>query len=84
MDPTGDQGGPVLIPVEALQRDTLIELIEEFVTREGTDYGHQENALISKVHSIEKQLISGEAVIVYDPIHQNTNIVSRDAAEKFC
>ena len=74
--------GMIFIPAEALQRDTLIGLIEEFVTREGTDYGHQEQALTAKIQSIERLLASGDAVIVFDAINQNTNILTRAEADK--
>lgn len=32
----------MLIPIEALEPDTVYSLAESFVLREGTDYGEQE------------------------------------------
>ena len=36
----------MLIPWQALEPDTLNNLIEYFVLREGTDYGEQEVSLV--------------------------------------
>jgi uncharacterized protein len=73
---------PLRIPHDALPTDTLSRLIEEFVTREGTDYGNQPMSLESKTKDVEKQLRSGDAVILYDPTCQSANIVTRDVANK--
>jgi uncharacterized protein len=50
-------------------------LIEEFVTREGTEYGLREKSLEDKVRDVERQLASGEARIVYDSLEEQANIV---------
>ncbi len=39
---------------------------EEFVTRDGTDYGEVEVSLDAKVAQVHSQLKSDEAVIVFD------------------
>ena len=41
-------------------------MIEEFVSREGTDYGHDLTNLPDKVRQVKAQLESGAAVVVYD------------------
>lgn len=61
----------MLIPHTALAEATLQNLLEEFVTREGTDYGAFVYSLEDKVRHVKKQLESGIAVIVYDP-HSST------------
>ena len=38
----GDAMALVVVPVDRLSREALDGLIEEFVTRDGTDYGEQE------------------------------------------
>jgi uncharacterized protein YheU (UPF0270 family) len=53
------------IPHDALHPGTLRNLVEEFVTREGTDYG-QAFSLQSKVDQVLRQLREHRAVIVYD------------------
>lgn len=54
------------IPHDALEADTLTALIEDFVTRDGTDYGASETPLATKVAQVRRQLERGEAVITYD------------------
>ena len=45
----GSQGRGLVIPAEQLSADALQGLIEEFITREGTDYGEVEWSLDQKV-----------------------------------
>ncbi|MCP5214682.1 MAG: YheU family protein [Pseudomonadales bacterium] len=54
------------IPYQALSPDTLNNLIQELVTRDGTDYGDTEVSLQEKVRQVKLKLASGEAVIRYD------------------
>ncbi len=53
------------IPWKELDAETLNNLIEHFVLREGTDYGAQEASLTDKVAGVRQQLEDGLAVIVY-------------------
>ena len=57
-------------------------LIEEFITREGTEYGHAEHSLDDKVKQVEQQLDQGEARIVYDTAEECANIVPADFLKK--
>lgn len=59
-------GGMLEIPYDALKEETLNALIEDFVTRDGTDYGATEISLETKVAQVRRQLACGEAVITYD------------------
>lgn len=52
-------------------------LVEEFVTRDGTDYGSVEKTLDQKVATLMRQLERGEAAIVYDSESQTTSIVPK-------
>ena len=65
------------IPWQALSTDALRGLIEEFVTRNGTDYGDAEASLEQKLSEIENQLKAGEIEIVFDSETGGSNIVSR-------
>ncbi|NOY71975.1 MAG: YheU family protein [Gammaproteobacteria bacterium] len=56
----------MIIPHSSLSMTALTGLIEEFVTRNGTDYGEAEIALEIKVKQVEIQLEEGRAVILYD------------------
>lgn len=65
----------MIIPFTDLSTETLDNLIEEFVLREGTEYGDHDIALTEKVIQVKQQLKSGEAVIVYSELHESVNIV---------
>ena len=63
------------IPYQELNPETLRGIIEDFVLREGTDYGHQDYTLDQKIKAVEKQLERGLAKIVYDPEDETCSIV---------
>ena len=54
------------VPYTQLSDAALRGLIEEFVSREGTDYGHGEHTLDEKVRAVLLQLRRGEARITFD------------------
>jgi uncharacterized protein YheU (UPF0270 family) len=54
------------IPWQELQPETLHALIEEFTTRDGTDYGEREISLEAKVKQVRKLLEAGKIKIVFD------------------
>jgi uncharacterized protein len=66
---------PVEVPSAALTREALRALVEEFVTRDGTDYGPVERSLDSKVADVLRQLERGEVRIVFDPESETTTLV---------
>ncbi|WP_147200111.1 YheU family protein [Pantoea sp. CCBC3-3-1] len=67
----------MIIPWKELDSETLANLIEAFVLREGTDYGEQERSLEQKVNDVRRQLESGEAVLVWSELHETVNIMPR-------
>lgn len=69
----------MIIPHDALSREALHNLIEEFVTREGTEYGETEIPLERKIEQVRRQLERGQAVIVFDSESQSANIVDSEA-----
>ncbi len=68
---------PVEIPLERLSAAALRGLIEEFVSREGTDYGHLTPTLEEKVAQVLEQVRRGEAAILFDPETETTTLVLR-------
>ena len=71
------------IPYGQLNPETLNGVIEEFVTRDGTDYGEFEVSLKTKISQVLGQLKSGKAVIVFDQKSETCNILnSSDPALK--
>jgi uncharacterized protein YheU (UPF0270 family) len=75
MNESSDSEEPVEVPYASLNPDTLRALVEEFVTRQGTDYGLREKTLDEKVADVMRQLEREEAKIVYDAKSQTANIV---------
>ncbi|HSX49451.1 MAG TPA: YheU family protein [Cellvibrio sp.] len=71
----------MIIPYEQLSSDALQGLIEEFITREGTDYGFEEISLNTKVDQIKQQLKRRDIVIVFDSATESVSILSRRDAE---
>ena len=63
------------VPVDALSPEALRALIEEFVTRDGTDYGAVERGTDAKVAAVMRQLERGEVRIVFDPDSETTTLV---------
>ncbi|MCH7598716.1 MAG: YheU family protein [Myxococcales bacterium] len=58
-----------------LNADSLRGLIEEFVSRDGTDYGQLERTLDQKVDAVMRQLEVGEVCIVFDREEERANLV---------
>ncbi len=68
----------VIISYNQLSSDSLQGLIEEYITREGTDYGDTESPLQLKMDQVLNQLKNGNAVITYDTDTQTSNIVLKE------
>lgn len=71
----------MIIPYEQLSNDALQGLIEEFITREGTDYGIEEISLSTKVEQVKNQLKRREVVVAFDQATESVSILSRRDAE---
>lgn len=76
----------MIIPHQRLEADTLQRLMEDFVTREGTDNG-DETPLDVRVSIVRQALNKGEAVIVFDPLSEQCHLmlkrdVPRDLLEE--
>ncbi len=68
--------GIINIPIEALSDEALDGVIDDFINREGTDYGHRDFDLDQKRESVRRQLANGVAVVTYDPASRTTTIVA--------
>lgn len=67
----------MIIPHERLDKETLYNLIESYVLREGTDYGEQEFSIESKVAQVHQQLKNGEAMVFFSELHESVTIISK-------
>ena len=71
----------MLIPHEKLEVDTLTRLIEDFVTRDGTDNG-DDTPLQTRVLRVRNALSKGQAVIVFDPESEQCQLMLKHDAPK--
>lgn len=70
------------IPFEKLSPEALRGVIEEYVTREGTDYGSYEHNLEEKVRAVEGQVRSRHVRILFNPSEETIHLVpSEDCAQ---
>ncbi len=73
----------MIIPYEKLSMEVLEGLIEEFVTRDGTDTGYEKKSLENDLAMVKRQLKKGTVVIVYDQNTKTSNIVPKDNLKEF-
>ena len=73
----------MIIPYENLSSEALEGLIEEFVTRDGTDTGYEKKSFENDAAMVKRQLKRGDAVIVYDQSTKTSNIVLKDQLKEF-
>ena len=66
------------IPHSQVPEQTLLAIIEEFISREGTDYGHREYTLDEKVETVKSQLLNGEIKLMFDSETSSCNLVKVD------
>jgi len=53
-------------------------IIEEFIAREGTDYGEIEASQVTKFRQVRHKLENGSAVLVFDDEAETANIFPAD------
>jgi uncharacterized protein YheU (UPF0270 family) len=74
----------MIVPYSMLSEEVLVGIIEEFVSREGTDYGSELYAnrasLADKVRDVMTQIKKGSVVVVFDEASDSTDIVSVGSA----
>lgn len=68
----------MIIPLEQLSNDTLAAIIEDFILREGTEYGSEDISKQAKITQVKKQLEQGSALLVYSELHESVNILPSD------
>ncbi len=73
---------PIIVPWKDLPPDTLTNLIEEFVTRDGTDYGYQEIPTATKVEQVRHQLKKQEAFVVFDEVTESVSVMGKEQANE--
>lgn len=74
--PENQQEEGIEVPYEQLNPDTLRKMIQEFVTRDGADWGDAGCALEDKVQQVLRQLKHKRVKVVFDLRSETANIVS--------
>jgi uncharacterized protein YheU (UPF0270 family) len=72
----------VLVPAQRLQAEVLLALLEEYASRDGTDYGERERTLEEKVAQLLCQLRTDELQILYDVDSEQWDLLPRAQAEQ--
>ena len=67
-----------IIPVNRLSPEALQGVIEEFISREGTDYGEREVSPETSFRQVKQKLQKGLAVLIFDDETETTNIFAAD------
>lgn len=70
--------GVIAIPFDRLSSEALQAIIDEFVTREGTEYGLEEVSLADKRQQVMQQLKQGTVSLLFDPVEQTCHIALTD------
>jgi len=68
----------VKILIDQLSPESILGVIEEFVSRDGTYYGMTDVPFETKMQQVKRQLKSGQSVLVYDEAMQTCNILSAE------
>ncbi len=79
MENSQDEKQPNLsveIPIESLSPQALSGIIDEFISREGTDYGVHEASHEDKVTQIRLQLKKSQIKIVFDPLTESVTMIT--------
>jgi len=66
----------MLIPYQQLDEITLNNLIEQYILREGTDYGEVEFSLQEKTQQILKQIQNQDIHIIYSELEESVTLIS--------
>lgn len=65
----------IQIPWQSLDTDTLSRLLEEIVTRDGTDYGVNEKSTWERLQQARSALETGRAVLVWNEETETASLV---------
>jgi uncharacterized protein YheU (UPF0270 family) len=67
----------MLSPYQSIDNETLYNLVESFILREGTDYGELEVSLDEKSQKVMLQIKSGEVLILYSELSESVTLITK-------
>jgi uncharacterized protein len=73
---------PIEIPPEKLSAEIMAAIIEDFIQREGTDYGLVEISAEKKLEQILKQIKRGDVKVVFDQTAESVSLITKRDFEK--
>lgn len=71
----------MIIPYQKLSQEALQALIEDFVTRDGTDYGEVEMSMQDKSAHLIALIKKGDLLITYDDELQSCGLVTKEEVQ---
>jgi uncharacterized protein YheU (UPF0270 family) len=71
----------MIIPYTELSKEALQALIEDFVTRDGTDYGQDEVSMQHKASQLLYQLKKGDLLITYNEDTHTCGLITKEEAK---
>lgn len=72
----------MLIPYEQLDETTLNNLIEQYILREGTDYGEIEFSLEEKTKQVLQQIKARSIYIIYSELNESVTLIQLEEYKK--
>jgi uncharacterized protein YheU (UPF0270 family) len=73
----------VRVPLERVDAGVLNSMLEDYASRDGTDYGFRELELGEKVASLQAQLRNGSLAIVYDLASEQWDLLPQEQLEQW-
>jgi uncharacterized protein YheU (UPF0270 family) len=73
----------VRVPLERVDAGVLNSMLEDYASRDGTDYGARELELAEKVANLQAQLRSGSLAIVYDLASEQWDLLPQEQLEQW-
>ena len=70
-----------LIPYDRIPSELLVRLLEDFISREGTDYGVIERTMEEKVSDLRTQLQRGEVKVIFDGESETFTLITAQEAK---
>ena len=71
----------MIIPYQQLDSETLFALLDEIVSRDGTDYGAVEMSRADKTAQLLSQLKAQQVFISFDAASDSCSVISREDAD---
>ena len=75
IDSNSIEAAPIEIAVESLSAEALLGVIDDFILREGTEYGLNDVSYEAKVQQVRRQLDAGTAIITFDPQTESVTLI---------